>query len=58
MKLLRLAFVAVCALAYATPAAAQRYTAVQNGELVELRDTTAQMKWMWCRASVTRGTSE
>ena len=43
MKFLRLALVAAFALACATPAAAQRYTATQNGDLIELRDTTAQM---------------
>jgi aldose 1-epimerase len=43
MNLLRLALAAAFALACAAPAAAQRYTAKQNGELIELADTTAQM---------------
>lgn len=43
MKLLRLALVAAFALACATPAAAQRYTATRNGDLIELKDSTAQM---------------
>lgn len=43
MKLLRLTLAAAFALACATPAAAQRYTAVQNGDVIELKDTTAQM---------------
>jgi aldose 1-epimerase len=43
MKLLRLVLAATLALAWASPAAAQRYTAKQNGDVVELADTTAQM---------------
>lgn len=43
MKLLRLALAATIALACAAPAAAQRYTATQNGELIELADATGQM---------------
>ena len=43
MKLLRLALAATFTLACAAPAAAQRYTAKQTGDLVELADTTAQM---------------
>jgi aldose 1-epimerase len=43
MRFLCLALVATFALAYVTPAAAQRYTAKQNGDLVELVDATAQM---------------
>lgn len=43
MKLLRLALAATIALVCAAPAAAQRYTATQNGELVELADATGQM---------------
>jgi aldose 1-epimerase len=43
MKLLRLALAVMSVLACAVPAAAQRYTAVQNGDVIELRDTTAQM---------------
>ena len=43
MTLLRLALAATFALASAAPAAAQRYTAKQNGELIELADTTAGM---------------
>ena len=42
MKLLRLALAATFAVA-AAPAAAQRYTAKQNGELIELADSTAGM---------------
>ena len=41
--MLRLALVLVFALACAAPAAAQRYTATQNGDVIELVDTTAQM---------------
>jgi len=43
MKLLRLALAATLLLAGAAPAAAQRYTATQKGEIIELVDTTAQM---------------
>jgi len=43
MKLLRLALAALFVLACAAPAAAQRYTARQNGDIIELVDTTAQM---------------
>ena len=43
MKLLRLVLAGMFALAVAVPASAQRYTAKQNGELIELADTTAQM---------------
>ena len=43
MTLLRLALAATFALVSAAPAAAQRYTAKQNGELIELADTTAGM---------------
>ena len=43
MKLLRLVLAATFALACAVPAAAQRYTAKQNGDVIELADTTAQM---------------
>lgn len=43
MKLLRLVMAATFALVCAAPAAAQRYTAKQTGELIELVDTTAQM---------------
>ena len=43
MKLLRLALAATFALACAAPAAAQRYTAKQNGDVIELADATAQM---------------
>jgi aldose 1-epimerase len=42
-KLLRLALVASFVLALAAPAAAQRYTAKQTGDTIELVDTTAQM---------------
>src|SRR5688500_17580966 len=43
MNRLRLVLAAMFVLACAAPAAAQRYTARQNGELIELSDTTAQM---------------
>ena len=43
MKMLRLVLAATFALALAAPAAAQRYTAKQDGELIELSDTTSQM---------------
>ena len=43
MKLLRLALAATFVFACAAPAAAQRYTAKQNGEVIELADATAQM---------------
>ena len=43
MKLPRLVLAAMFALACASPAAAQRYTAKQTGDVIELADTTAQM---------------
>jgi aldose 1-epimerase len=43
MKLLRLALAATFALACAAPAAAQRYTAKQDGDVIELADATGQM---------------
>ena len=43
MILLRLALAATFALACAAPAAAQRYTAKQDGDVIELADATAQM---------------
>ena len=43
MKLLRFLLAATAALMLATPAAAQRYTARQDGDVIELADTTAQM---------------
>lgn len=43
MKLLRLALAAMLVLLCASPAAAQRYTATQKGEVIELVDATAQM---------------
>ena len=43
MKLLRLALAVTIAATWAAPAAAQRYTAKQNGDVVELADATAQM---------------
>ena len=43
MRLLRLALAATFALACAAPAAAQRYTAKQDGDVIELADATAQM---------------
>ena len=43
MKMMQVAAAIIIAAAWATPAAAQRYTAKQDGELVELTDATAQM---------------
>lgn len=43
MRVLRLVLAATFVLACAAPAAAQRYTAKQNGDVIELADTTAQM---------------
>src|SRR3954453_8144873 len=43
MKLLQLALAATFALVCAAPAAAQRYTATQNADVIELADATAQM---------------
>ena len=43
MKLMRLALAVTIAVVWAAPAAAQRYTAKQDGDLVELADATAQM---------------
>jgi aldose 1-epimerase len=43
MNLLRVALTAILALACAAPAAAQRYTAKQNGDVIELADSTARM---------------
>jgi aldose 1-epimerase len=43
MRLMRLALVVTIVAAWATPAAAQRYAAKQDGDVVELADTTAQM---------------
>jgi aldose 1-epimerase len=43
MTLMRLALALTIVAAGAAPAAAQRYTAKQNGDLVELADATAQM---------------
>src|ERR1700716_3527027 len=43
MKLLRLALAATFTLACAAPAAAQPYTAKQNGDVIELGDATGQM---------------
>ena len=43
MKLLRLAIAATFALACAAPAAAQRYTAKQHGDVIDLADATSQM---------------
>ena len=42
MKLMRLALAVTIALACAAPAAAQRYTAKQNGDVIELADATAR----------------
>ncbi len=44
MRLLRLTLAAVFVLVCAAPAAAQRYTATQSGDLIELADTTAGME--------------
>src|SRR5262245_44901176 len=43
MKLLRLALAMMFVWGLAAPAAAQRYTAKQDGDVVELADATAQM---------------
>jgi aldose 1-epimerase len=43
MKLLRLVLASTFALASAAPAAAQRYTAKQDGDVIELADSDAQM---------------
>ena len=43
MKLMRLALAVTIALACAAPAAAQRYTAQQDGDVIELADATSQM---------------
>jgi len=43
MRLMRLVLAVTVVAMWATPAAAQRYTAKQNGELVELADTTGGM---------------
>src|SRR5580765_678124 len=43
MKLMRLALTLAIISSFAAPAAAQRYTARQDGDVVELADTTAQM---------------
>ena len=43
MKRMRLVLAATILAVWVTPAAAQRYTAKQDGEVIELADTTAQM---------------
>ncbi len=43
MNAMRLVLAVIISAAWAAPAAAQRYTANQNGDVVELMDTTAQM---------------
>src|SRR3954452_1500374 len=43
MKLLRVVLAAMVALAIAAPAAAQRYTAKQDGDVIELADAASQM---------------
>lgn len=43
MNVMRLAVAAAMCAAWAAPAAAQRYTATQSGDVVELVDTAAQM---------------
>ena len=50
MNFSSLALAATFVLACAAPAAAQRYTAKQNGELIELADATAQMNVSSSRA--------
>jgi len=59
MRLLRFALALTIAVTCAAPAAAQRYTAKQNGELVELTDATAQMNvsvvWAMVNSSYGRG---
>ena len=54
MKPMRLALALMVLVAYAAPAAAQRYTAKQDGDLIELADTAAQMNvsvvWNMCNA--------
>ncbi len=44
MKLLRLALAATFIVACAAPAAAQRYSAKQNGDVIDLADATDQMR--------------
>ena len=43
MNLMRVALAVTIVAAWAAPAAAQRYTAKQNGDVVELADANAQM---------------
>src|SRR4051812_47857951 len=43
MNVMRLAVAVIISATWATPAAAQRYTASQSGEVVELVDTTARL---------------
>jgi aldose 1-epimerase len=43
MKQMRLALAVAAVMTWAAPAAAQRYTATKNGDVVELADKTAQM---------------
>ena len=54
MRLMRLALAVMMLAAGVAPAAAQRYTAKQDGDLIELADTTAQMNvsvvWNMCNA--------
>lgn len=54
MNVIRLALAVTFVAACAAPAAAQRYTVKQNGDLVDLVDTTAQMNvsvvWNMCNA--------
>jgi len=54
MRLMRLALAVIVLVAGVAPAAAQRYTAKQDGDLIELADTTAQMNvsvvWNMCNA--------
>jgi aldose 1-epimerase len=54
MKLMRLVLAVTVVTVCAAPAAAQRYTAKQDGDLIELADATAQMNvsvvWNMCNA--------
>ena len=54
MRLMRLGLALMLLVAAAAPAAAQRYTAKQDGDLIELADAAAQMNvsvvWNMCNA--------
>ena len=43
MNVMRLVLAVTISVAWVSPAAAQRYTATENGDVVELADTSAQM---------------